>query len=107
MGCRGLSTHTHGLLLRGETIPGGDFLMSDMPKTLQEDVKMAECQKNMDTVKFLQGIDEDFLRCLVLKTSNYLFAPGDYVLYYGDMGREMYCVRRGYVEVRPLMYCLL
>ena len=24
---------------------------------------------------------------------------GDYVIYAGDMGREMYCVRRGQVEV--------
>ena len=73
--------------------------MNDMPRTLQEDVKMAECKSNMDSVKFLQGADMDFLRCLALQTSSYLFAPGDYILYYGDMGREMYCVRRGYVEV--------
>ena len=25
--------------------------------------------------------------------------PGDYIVYAGDMGREMYCVRRGLVEV--------
>ena len=26
-------------------------------------------------------------------------APGDIILYSGDMGREMYCIKRGYVEV--------
>ena len=28
-----------------------------------------------------------------------MFAPGDIVLYAGDMGREMYSIRKGYVEV--------
>lgn len=71
--------------------------------------------------------DAGFLRQLSLKTTSYLFSPGkyithswrfdlftstfkkltpilvfisgDFIVYAGDMGREMYCVRRGLVEV--------
>ena len=76
--------------------------MHDMPRILMEEVKMAECQKMWDNVPFLCDLDPKFLRCLALKTSAYLFAPGDYILYYGDMGREMYCIRKGNVEVSPM-----
>ncbi len=40
-----------------------------------------------------------FLRDVSLTASTYMFAPGDIVLYSGDMGMEMYCIRKGYVEV--------
>lgn len=66
--------------------------------------------------------EDSFLRKLSLKTTSYLFnpgksialdikdncgtqisclysSPGDYIVYAGDMGREMYCVRRGLVDV--------
>ena len=88
---------------RGEYIPGGQFLMHDMPRILMEEVKMAECYEMWDNVPFLCDLDPHFLRCLALKTSAYLFAPGDYILYYGDMGKEMYCIRKGNVEVSPAM----
>jgi len=28
-----------------------------------------------------------------------IWFPGDFIVYAGDMGREMYCVRRGMVDV--------
>ena len=78
--------------------------MHNMPETLQEDVKMAECNDLMNNVPFLENIDREFLRCFSLKTSSYMFAPGDYVLYFGDMGREMYLIKKGHVEVSIRTY---
>ena len=84
---------------RGEALPGEDRLLSSLPQSLQEDVGTEECSELLSNVVFFQHTDTSFLRQLSLKTITYLFAPGDIVLYYGDIGREMYCVKRGYVEV--------
>ena len=40
-----------------------------------------------------------FLRQLSVGVSLYLFAPGDIIIYDRDMGRDMYLIRKGYVEV--------
>ena len=84
---------------RGEAVPGGESLMFDMPQSVQEDVSMEECSELLNNVPIFQHADKSFLRQVSLTTSTYLFAPGDIVLYSGDMGREMYCIRKGYVEV--------
>ena len=91
---------------RGEYIPGDQYLMHDLPGTLMEEVKISECHEMWDNVPFLHDLDPKFLRCLALKTSTYLFGPGDFILYHGDMGREMYCIRKGNVEVSPLCSCV-
>ena len=85
---------------RGEAVPGGLRLMHDMPRNIQQDVSMEETATLLSNAPFFQHVDASFLRSLSLVTSTYLFSPADIVLYSGDMGREMYFIRKGYVEVR-------
>lgn len=73
--------------------------MHDMPVTVRQDVSMEECASLLMSVPFFQHVDTSFLRQLSNVTSTFFFAPGDIVLYSGDMGREMYFIARGYVEV--------
>lgn len=40
-----------------------------------------------------------FLRMLSLRTLTYTFLPGDFIVYSAEMGLEMYCIRKGFVEV--------
>ncbi|KAJ7372503.1 hypothetical protein OS493_019012 [Desmophyllum pertusum] len=84
---------------RGEAIPGGKRLIEDMPLSLQQDVTYEETKDYLEKVPIFMETDASFLRELSLKTTSYLFSPGDFIVYAGDMGREMYCVRRGLVEV--------
>jgi voltage-gated potassium channel len=84
---------------RGETVPGGQDLMHDMPATVREDVSMEEYARLLSNVPFFQHVDISFIRQLSNATSTFLFAPGDIVLYSRDMGREMYFISKGYVEV--------
>ena len=84
---------------RGETVPGGQSLIHDMPQSVREDVSMEECADLLSNIPFFKHVDDSFLREVSLTTSVYLFAPGDMILYSGDMGREMYCIRKGYIEV--------
>ena len=80
-------------------MPGGQSLIHDMPQNIREDVSMEESADLLNNIPFFKHVDNTFLREVSLTTSVYLFAPGDMILYSGDMGREMYCVRKGYVEV--------
>ena len=87
-------------LTRGETVPGGQDLMHDMPVTVRQDVSMEECAELLSNIPFFQHVDASFLRQLSSATSTFLFAPGDIILYSRDMGREMYFISKGYVEVQ-------
>ncbi len=79
--------------------------MHDMPQSVCEDVSMEECSTLLNNIPVFKLADHNFLRQVSLAMSTYVFAPGDIVLYNGDMGREMYCVQRGYVEVIILFFC--
>lgn len=85
--------------IRGEALPGEDHLLHRLPQSLQQDVSMEECSDILSSIPFFTHTDVGFLRQLSHATVTYMFSPGDVVLYHGDMGREMYCVRRGYLEV--------
>ena len=50
---------------------------------------MEECSSLLDAVPFFKHADTTFLRQLSLTTVTYLFAPGDFILYHGDMSREI------------------
>ena len=51
------------------------------------------------TFHFLQLLISFSSDLKLLLFSTYFSFSGDYIVYAGDMGREMYCVRRGLVEV--------
>ena len=84
---------------RGETVPGGQSLIHDMPQRLRANVSMEECGDLLRSIGLFEKAEDKFIQEVALTTSVYLFAPGDIILYRGDMGREMYCVQKGYVEV--------
>lgn len=85
---------------RGEALPGEDIrLLGDLPQALQEDVGMEEFNDLLSNINFLKHSDVSFIRQLSVCTHTYLFAPGDMIIYHGDIGMEMYCIQKGYVEV--------
>ena len=77
--------------------------MHDMPVTVRQEVSMEECANLLSNAPFFQHVDTSFLQQLSNATSTFLFAPGDIVLYSGDMGREMYFISKGYVEVQVMI----
>ena len=53
----------------------------------------------LENVPFFEGTEEEFLRRVVKIVSSNLHCPGDFVYHAGDLGEEMYFVRRGFVEI--------
>lgn len=87
---------------RGEAIPGKEDLMNDLPQRIQEEVSMKRCGTLLSNVRFFNDLYPAELRKLSTIVYIYRFAPGDIVMYSRDMGRELYCVRKGHVEVKYL-----
>ena len=57
-------------------------------------------------VPLFKDTDDKFLRELSLKAQLYVFSPGDTIIYAGDMGREMYIIRKGICEVHDFLYII-
>ncbi|CAH1786243.1 unnamed protein product [Owenia fusiformis] len=84
---------------RGEYIPGHESIMHDMPVSLQQDIAVEDAMSTLGKIPLFLDTDETFMRRLSLKAHVYTFSPDDIVVYAGDMGREIYCVRRGTLEI--------
>lgn len=68
-------------------------------KTLRTTIALHLYKDLVKTVPFFAGSDARFLGkvCLALETAVYL--PGDTIIYMDDVGKEMFIVRKGLVEI--------
>ena len=83
----------------GEAIPECQQLMPEMPNWLQLEVSYEEMHKILEQVPIFRYMDEYLLRRLSSNLVTYVLVPGSVVVYRNDVGREMYMIRRGLVEV--------
>ncbi|TMW62687.1 hypothetical protein Poli38472_005305 [Pythium oligandrum] len=79
-----------------------DMMLLNQPgisKTLRTTIALHLYKDLVKTVPFFAGSDARFLGkvCLALETAVYL--PGDTIIYYDDIGKEMFIVRKGLVEI--------
>ncbi|XP_037081197.1 uncharacterized protein LOC119101913 [Pollicipes pollicipes] len=89
-----LQWHTYN----GLVMSGNAFLLYDLPEALQEDLASDGIVKLLGDIPLFYGTDLAFRQALGRKCSRYLFPPNEYVLYSGDLSRDMYIVVRGYCE---------
>ncbi|XP_035668949.1 uncharacterized protein LOC118411052 [Branchiostoma floridae] len=85
--------------LRGEEVAGSMGLMHDMPVALQQDVAFEEAKEVLEQVPLFQETDPSFLRELAVNTHAVLYAPGDVIVYSGDITRDLHMIRKGYCEI--------
>ncbi len=55
-------------------------------------------------VKLFQDCDNGLLKELVVKLRPIIYLPGDYICRKDDIGREMYIVQSGYVQVQKIRH---
>ncbi|XP_076449490.1 uncharacterized protein LOC143285924 [Babylonia areolata] len=74
-------------------------LVAALPKKLQTDLAISVHFNTLIKVQLFQDCERNLLYDLVLKLKPNLFLPGDFVCQKGEVGKEMYIVSQGQVEV--------
>ena len=75
------------------------MLLSDLPESLREEVLLSDLQETIENIPWFTNTDPMFLKKLASNMTVYQHSPGDFIMYHGDICSEMYCVRKGMVEM--------
>ncbi|XP_054709555.1 cyclic nucleotide-gated cation channel subunit A-like [Uloborus diversus] len=76
-----------------------DDVTSVLPDKLKAEIAIHVHMDTLKRVKVFQDCEPGLLVQLVLKLKLQVFSPGDYICRKGDVGKEMYIVKRGKLHV--------
>ncbi|XP_013785149.2 cyclic nucleotide-gated cation channel beta-3-like [Limulus polyphemus] len=76
-----------------------DKILDSLPKKMKTDVAINVHYSTLVKVQLFKDCDKALLRDLVLKLKPMLILPGDYICKKGEIGKEMYIVNKGLVQV--------
>ncbi|KAM7538089.1 hypothetical protein Aperf_G00000068941 [Anoplocephala perfoliata] len=74
-------------------------VLAILPDKLKAEIAIHVHYDTLKRVKIFQDCDPGLLVELVLKLKLQVFSPGDYICHKGDIGKEMYIVKRGKISV--------
>lgn len=74
-------------------------LLQMLPDRLRSEIAINVHLDTLKKVKIFEECEEGLLRELVLKLRSQVFSPGDYICRIGEIGKEMYIVNHGRVEI--------
>ncbi|XP_077991653.1 uncharacterized protein LOC144445882 [Glandiceps talaboti] len=70
-----------------------------LPQRLRAEIAIHVHLETLRKVKIFEDCDEGLLCELVLKLRSQIYSPGDYICRTGEIGREMYIINHGKVQV--------
>ena len=70
-----------------------------LPDKLKAEIAIHVHLETLKKVRIFQDCEKGLLVDLVLKLKLQVFSPGDYVCRKGDVGKEMYIIKRGKLDV--------
>nr|CAI5837851.1 unnamed protein product [Callosobruchus analis] len=74
-------------------------VLSALPDKLKAEIAIRVHLDTLKRVRIFQDCEPGLLEALVLKLRLQVFSPGDYICRKGDVGKEMYIVKRGKLQV--------
>ncbi|XP_025829628.1 cyclic nucleotide-gated cation channel subunit A [Agrilus planipennis] len=74
-------------------------VLSALPDKLKAEIAIKVHLDTLRKVRIFQGCEPGLLEALVLKLKLQVFSPKDYICRKGDVGKEMYIVKRGRLQV--------
>ncbi|VDK75645.1 unnamed protein product [Dibothriocephalus latus] len=86
-------------LWRQSRIPDEQKVFSHLPDSLKAEIAIHVHLDTLKRVDIFQDAEEGFLSELVLRLRPALYSPGDYICRKGQIGRQMFFVTQGKLEV--------
>ncbi|XP_070494834.1 cyclic nucleotide-gated cation channel subunit A-like isoform X2 [Chironomus tepperi] len=74
-------------------------VLAALPDKLKAEIAIRVHMETLKQVRIFQDCEPGLLEALVLKLRLQVFSPGDYICRKGDVGKEMYIVKRGRLSV--------
>ncbi|XP_055698546.1 cyclic nucleotide-gated cation channel subunit A isoform X2 [Phlebotomus papatasi] len=74
-------------------------VLAALPDKLKAEIAIRVHMDTLKQVRIFQDCEPGLLEALVLKLKLQVFSPGDYICRKGDVGKEMYIVKRGRLSV--------
>lgn len=74
-------------------------VLSDLPAALKSEVSIVLKQDYIKKIPFLKGAYQELIRDMAFELRPEVFTPGTYVFKAGDVGRHLYFINQGQVEV--------
>jgi voltage-gated potassium channel len=74
-------------------------VLAELPISLRTEVSLVLKREFIEKVPFFKGASQELIRDIALELRPVVFTPGDYIFKAGEIGRHMYFISRGTVEV--------
>jgi voltage-gated potassium channel len=74
-------------------------VLSGLPATLQTEVSILLKREFIEKVPFLKGVGQEVIRDIAFELRPVIFTPGTYIFRAGEIGRHVYFISHGTVEV--------
>jgi len=87
------------LWLSGESTVDEDTALGHLPESIRAEIAMNVHADTLRRVAIFRECETGLLTQLVLKLRPSAFGPGDYVCRKGDIGKELYIIKRGQLNV--------